>query len=562
MQDIVTLLRPRWWSFKNRGKSVTRRKRRLQTFFFGSAGLFFWGGVFALSLRVLFYFRSIEDFGTLLAHKLLSMVLITFFSLLIFSNILTALSKLYLSRDLALVHSTPVSSYKIFLARWIESMLDSSWMVVVYTLPVFIAYGVVFHGSVFYYLCMLLVLPALSVIAAGISTLLVMTAVILVPASRIKNIFIFLSLSFFLILFFAIRMLRPERLVNPEVFDSALMYLKALRSPAPAYLPSTWAFDTLKAALTGAAGEALFHTALSWSFAALVAVVMVGVAARLYFPGMSKTQTAMKRLRKKPAAGGSAVKCLPPPLRALAVKEIKTFFRDQTQWPQLFLIAALVVIYVYNFDALPLEKAPIPTLYLQNLLAFLNVALAAFVLTAVAARFVYPALSLEGEAFWLIRSAPVSLTRLLWIKFSIYFVPLLVLSEILIVSTNILLDVTPFMMVLSTATIFLIVPGVVSLGIFLGAAYPDFKSENPAQSVTSFGGVLFMMICAGYIGTVIALQSGPVYRIFMAGVEGRPLRPLEWLWTGVCFALVLLLNVLTVIWPMRYGVRRLHRLLS
>jgi hypothetical protein len=74
---------------------------------------------------------------------------------------------------------------------------------------------------------------------------------------------------------------------------------------------------------------------------------------------------------------------LPGPIHALTVKEVKTFFRDQTQWSQLFLIAALVNIYIYNFKVLPLEKSPIQTVYLQNLLSFLNMGLASFVLIAI-----------------------------------------------------------------------------------------------------------------------------------------------------------------------------------
>ena len=50
------------------------------------------------------------------------------------------------------------------------------------------------------------------------------------------------------------------------------------------------------------------------------------------------------------------------------------------------------------------------------------------------------------------------------------------------------------------------VPGVVALGVGFGAAYPDFKSENPAQSVTSFGGLLFMLLAAGFIAAVIVLD--------------------------------------------------------
>jgi ABC-2 type transport system permease protein len=248
---------------------------------------------------------------------------------------------------------------------------------------------------------------------------------------------------------------------------------------------------------------------------------------------------------------------LPGPIRAFAVKEIRTFFRDQTQWSQIFLIGALVVIYIYNFKALPIEKAPIRTVYLQNLLSFLNMGLAAFVLTAVAARFAYPAVSAEKNAFWLVKSVPIRLKSFLWIKFFVYFLPLLVLTEILVVTTNILLSVTSFMMILSLTTVFVMVPGIVSMGIGFGAAYPDFNSENPAQTVTSFGGLLFMMLCAGYIGIVIVLEAGPVYSIFMAGIRGRALSGFEWIWIIGSFVLVFILSVIAVIFPMTFGEKRL-----
>jgi ABC-2 type transport system permease protein len=561
VKAIITLLKPRLWSFRSHAATKNKRDRSFKLLLFGTLALLFWGGLLAASLRVLFYFKSIAELGDILAYKLLSMVMITFFSLLIFSSILTSLSKLYLSRDLPLVHSMPVASYKIFVARWIESTMDSSWMLVVYTLPVFIAYGIVFRGGPLFYVNTVLILLALAIIASAISAVLVMVAVIVVPASRIKNIFVFLSLSLFLILFFAARLLRPERLVDPEIFETTLGYLTALRAPAPPYLPSTWAYDSIKAALAGPLNVVFFHTALTWSFALVLAFVIIIIADAVYFRGVSRTQTAPVRLFKARLFNTRFLGIFKGPFRALAVKEVRTFFRDQTQWSQLFLIGALVVIYVYNFKVLPLEKAPIKTIYLQNLLSFLNMGLATFVLTAITARFAYPAISIEREAFWLVKSGPVPLRKFLWIKFFVYFCPLLILSEILIIATNILLAVTTFMMMLSTITIFFLVPGIVSMGIGLGAAYPDFKSENPAQSVTSFGGVIFMMLCAGYVGAVIVLEAGPVYNLFMADLQDRALTLYEWIWTVGSFSLAFIISVCAFVLPIRFGEKRLSSLL-
>jgi ABC-2 type transport system permease protein len=560
MKQVVTLLRPRIYSFKNKGLFKNDRGRLVKLFLFGTIGMFFWGGIFAVSLRALIYFKEISELGDILAYKLLSMILLTFFSLLIFSSILTSISKLYLSRDLSLVHSMPVSSFKIFIARWIESTIDSSWMVIVYTLPVFMSYGIVYQAGFFFYWDIIMVILSLAIIASSTSVILVVLVVNFVSASRIRNMSIFFGLCLFLILFFAFRFLQPERLVDPEVFSTTLVYLKSLKTPAPPYLPSTWAFDSIKAALLGQIKQGMFHTALSWTWAGVMVFMAIIIADAVYFKGLSKAHTAQVRFFKNRFSGIHFQGFLPGPVRAFITKEIRTFFRDQTQWSQLFLIAALVVLYLYNFNALPLEKAPIKTVYLQNLLSFLNMGLAGFVLAAITARFAYPAISSEREAFWLVKSVPIALRSYLWIKFFIYFLPLLILTEILIIATNILLKVTPFMMVLSTATIFFLVPGVVAMGIGFGAAYPDFKADNPAQTVTSFGGILFMMVCAGYIGAVIFLEAGPVYNIFMADIRERGLTVFELTWITGSFVLAFVLSICAIVIPMKFGEKRLSEL--
>ncbi len=259
---------------------------------------------------------------------------------------------------------------------------------------------------------------------------------------------------------------------------------------------------------------------------------------------------------------GFPFRFLPGPVRAFTTKEIKAFLRDQTQWSQIFLVVALIVIYLYNFSVLPLEQSSIRTAYLQNVLSFLNIALAAFVLAAVSARFVFPAVSQEGEAFWIVRSSPISIRTFLWIKFFVYFLPLLILSEVLIVVTNLLLHVTPFMMVLSVLTIFFMVPGIVSMGLGLGAIYPDFQAENPAQSVTSLGGLIYMTLSIGFILAVVALEAGPVYSIFMSGIRRVGLKGVQWLWLVGSFSVVLILCLMALMIPMRLGEKKLMQSLS
>lgn len=530
---------------------------------FGTLGLSFWGAMFVIFYRILRYFQGVEGLGDILAYKLLSMTLITFFSLLIFSSLLTSLTKLYLAKDLSLVHSLPVSREKLFLARWMESTFDSSWMVVLYSLPVFLSYGIVYRAGVSYYAMMGLHLIPFCLIASGLSAIVVMMAALVLPAGRIRSIFVFLGLWVALLLVLSFRLIRPEKLVNPESFTSLVLYLKTLNAPSSPILPTTWFFDALKASLSGSWKDTFFHTALSWSGALSLIFVSTWMSEAVYFKGLTKSQASAGRVLtfsgRRRIGYDFLLHCLPCPVRAFVEKEVKTFFRDQTQWSQIFLVMGLIVIYLYNFSVLPLERSALPIDYLQNLLSFLNMGLAAFVLSAISVRFVFPAVSLEGEAFWIVRSSPLSIRSFLWVKFFVYVVPLFFLSELLIVSTNLLLNVSPLMMVLSVVTVFLMVPGIVAMGVGLGAIYPDFKSENPTQMATSVGGLIYMTLCMGFITAVIVMEAGPVYRIFMAGIRKENLTAFQWVWIVGSFTVVLGLCAMAVLIPMRKGERELLR---
>jgi ABC-2 type transport system permease protein len=113
------------------------------------------------------------------------------------------------------------------------------------------------------------------------------------------------------------------------------------------------------------------------------------------------------------------------------------------------------------------------------------------------------------------------------------------------------------MMVLSVITTFFMVPGIISIGLGLGAIYRDFRSENPAQSVTSLGGLIYMTISIGFIGLVIVFEAGPVYNIFMTGIRGVALSLFQWLWLVGSFSIVLALCTGAVVIPMRLGAKKI-----
>jgi len=525
-------------------------------------GLCLWAGIFFAFYRVLAYFQGIESLGDFLAAKLLSMILVVFLSILLFSNIIAALSTFFLSRELQLVLSLPVSLSSVYGAKLIETTFSSSWMVFLFGFPVFLAYGMVYHASwVFYAMCLVLFIPFL-LIAAVVSTIVVMGLVVLFPARRTKDVLLVLSILFVIVLYLLIRFLKPELLVDPEHFANMIDYLTGLRTFSSPFLPTYWTTEALLPLMQPHYhGSPLFYGTLLWSTGLALVVIGEQVFLRIFFQGWSKSQES-KRVRLSRGGVFNAILTLltaraRPATQAIIAKDVKIFFRDTTQWSQLLLLMSLIIVYLYNFKVLPLDTSPIPSFYLQNLFSFLNLGLAGFVLAAVAVRFVYPSVSLEGHAFWIIKTAPVSLKRFLLSKYGLNLVPLLVLALVLIVCSNYLLKVSGFMTAVSIGTIVLLAVGITSLGIGIGAMHPRFGHTNTAEIPSGYGGLLFMIISLFLVGITVVLEAGPVYLYFASSLHHVPVSFWTWTKVGLAFFLILVLNMSAVYFPLRYGLRNL-----
>lgn len=558
---MLFLLIPRYHAVRNR---LTRLKRGdgLKTLVLAVLGIGFWAFLFGVSFRVLSYFRTIEGLGDLLALRLLSMVLLTFFSLLLFSNVVTSLSTYYLSGELDILHAAPIRLESIYRAKFAETLMDSSWMTLIYGLPVFAAYGTVFHAPPAYYLGLFLTLIPFLIIPAALGILFIMLLVNAFPARRARDVIVLFGLLFFVALYVLFRFLRPEKLVDPETFPTLVQYLTAMRGPATPFLPSAWASDVLAPLLSGKPGDPLFFLLMLWSTALALIVIGEWACLGIYAAGWTRSQEGKKANISRSRFAELLFLFLTFPfrgkIRAIVRKDLKLFFRDTSQWSQLFLILALAVVYIYSFRLLPLDRAAMPSFFLQNLISFLNLGMVGFVISAVAVRFVFPAVSLEGESFWIIRTSPFSLREFLWAKFWSSILPLLALAEILTVLSNLFLRTTPFMMWLSVVTVFLMTFGITALGIGLGAVFPRFRFENVAQIPTGFGGITYMLITMVFIGAVVTLEAWPVYRIFMAQTAGSALPRSGLIGIAASFGMVLVLNVLAVILPMRIGLARLE----
>jgi ABC-2 type transport system permease protein len=558
-QPFPYLLLPSVWAARNR---ANRRERGdlLRGIAFGGIAVVVAVSIFSGSFWLAWQLTEYAELGDYLLRIGLSWLFLTFLSFLAFSGVVTALSTFFLSDDLRLLLAAPVAPRRLFHARFMRTLGQASWMVVIFLVPLLLGLGIARCAPPSFYVTALLTVVPFAVIPVAIGTAATLLLVNVFPARRARDILMLMGLLFAASLVMLLRYIQPERLLRVESLPDITDFFATLQSPLAPLLPSFWAGETLFASLQG--GRDFLHGAALWTTAIGLTLVVRAAHERWHFTGFSNAQEARKARFTRLQGLDRAFRLLPLSIvrRHLLLKDVRVFMRDVSQWSQLLLLLALVLVYLYNFRVLDLERIPYMSDVIKNVYAFVNLGMAGFVMATVAVRFVFPAVSAEGAAFWIIRTAPISLSDFLWSKFWTGLVPVFVLSEGLTIAANQLLGVDPLLKVVTALAIVFMSFALVGLATGLGARYPRFAADNPSQVAGSYGGIAYMVIAVLFILIVIALLGWPSSVYLFHQSQGIPLDGSQQVAIVGGFLAAALLSAATWWFSMRSGVRALQEM--
>lgn len=550
------LLLPQLWASSNRAR---RRERGdfMRACLFGLVAIVVCGALFSGAYWLTTQLSSYEEFGDYLLRLGLSWLFLTFLAFLAFSGVVTSLSTFFLADDLRLLMTAPVAARRLFMSRFTRTVAQASWMVVIFVAPVLVGVGAARCAPPGYYITAALTIVPFSIIPVAVGSAATLLLVNVFPARRARDLLMLVSLLFAAALVLLLRFIQPEQLLRVESLPDITDFFATLQSPVTPMLPSFWAGESLFASLQG--GLDWLHGAALWTTACAFTAILGAAQERWHFSGYSRSQEAPRTKFTQFHVIDRIARALPLSIvrRQLLVKDLKVFLRDVSQWLQLLPLSALVLLYLYNFRAFDLGRIPYMSGVIKNLYAFVNLGLAGFVVATVAVRFVFPAVSAEGNAFWIIRTAPVSLRDFLWSKFWTGLIPILVLTELLTITANEFLGVDPFLKVVAALAIAFMTFALVGLATGLGARYPRFGAD-PTQAAGSYGGIAFMILGVLYIIIMIGLLGWPSSLWMFSRLRGFRLSTAREILMVGSFALAAALSVTTWLVAMRSGVRALE----
>ncbi|MCX7918908.1 MAG: hypothetical protein N3A72_04730 [bacterium] len=527
----------------------------------------FWLAGFFFFRVILSYLNNIPPIGTILINRLLSLIFLALFLMTGFSDIITALSIMYLSRDLPLLHQHPINPNSIFLDKFIQTIFYGSWAVICFGVPLYLAYGWVFNVDWYFYPVVIFSNIPFLVISAGLAVMVTLLIAYFVPANRARTITIVLiGLVFFSVALY-LRFLQTGRILGIEGTATDLSsYLFNLRLSTTPYLPNQWLTQIFQSAAERNYPDLLFYTALLFTTAALIIQLCIQLAGKLYHFGWIKAGEAVSRKHQVPSSKyqtqtftGHPWSFLPLPssIKALLIKDIKIFWRDLTQWGQLTLLVALVLVYLFNTRSF-LARGGFGDLdyFWRQLIGLVNLGLTGFVLGNLAIRFVYPLISLEGRNIWIIRSSPLKVSTFFWVKYWLALTSMLVIGLGLTGLSIYLLRLDIFVAILSLTTIAVVSIGITSLAMGLGAFFPTFNVENPMQLTTGIGAVLTVILSMLYLGATLSIVAYPMHIYFASGANPANIHPLALIYPA---GMLILITIIATILPIKFGLRKLQQ---
>ena len=197
------------------------------------------------------------------------------------------------------------------------------------------------------------------------------------------------------------------------VFSDLVSLIAELNASANAQNPIQWVVQACLSTIDGHWQQTILVMLRLYAITFSVIYLAVLIGGRLYPSAYSRAHYRPNVQPRKSEVAHHVWRQSSSPIHALIKRDRQIFVRSPSQWTQLILVTALVVVYLLNFQYFEVLRESEPSVLLACLVHQLS---AQWVNRGNAECSLFPSVSLEGKAFWCIESSPVQPLDLLTAK--------------------------------------------------------------------------------------------------------------------------------------------------
>ena len=480
-----------------------------------------------------FFVRSFEAVGEMgvAAPSLTLYALEAFFAVILILGVLSAVvtgsAVFFRIAENRLFLATPMPLRTLFVLRGVETFALTSWAFVLLAGPALVAFGVHHRRAAGFYVAGAGLLAGFLVLAGALGTLLTMVFGAALGHFRSR-----LGIVGVTVVLLAAAGVLVGRSVVPTRADFNTMFEPGLLNGTTIALHfvedkfAGWPSHAFAASVFGLATGHGSHPGRALVLSALLPLVAVSVAygvggalfRRLVWRAAEGVLLARAEARAPVASGWRSFPVvLRGPVGALLEKELVTVVRSPQELGHGAFFAFLLGLYTLLLFRVPVPDRAGTEAISARLVAFSLLATGYF-LTTLGLRFVFPALSLEGRAAWILFASPVPLVPLFWARLVLYAVGGFVALGGVALVGGIRLGLSPLGFALFAGLLGLMSATIVAVTLALGVCWPDFRGRSAEALATSAGGLLATALCLVYVGGVGWLG----YRLMLAVLTGGP----------------------------------------
>ncbi len=420
------------------------------------------------------------------------------------------LQALYLSGDMDFLLVTPLPIRAVFIAKLLQAVLPNFALFSLFGIPLLFGLGIANGYQFIYYPLVVLLMIFLALAAAGLSSLLVMGVVRILPPRRAAEILGFVGAMFG---FLCSQIGNLANSFGSDINFSGTRLAGMLVLANTRWLPLNWAGQGLVALgearwLSGVllVGATLGLTIVTFWFA-------IVTAQRLYYSGWAGMQVVARKKRTPAARPVRATttsaglrRLLPKPVFAILQKDFLTLRRDLRSLSQL--ISPIIFGAIYTLLLLrggsepPAGRGEAPAWFMnsfQVVLTYSSVGMSLFVGWMLLSRLAGMGFSHEGKNYWMLKVSPVRVWHLLASKFLVAYLPTLGLGFVFLTVISIVQGLSLLEFAYSFIAIVMCLAGMAGMLLAFGVAGANFTWEDPRKMNSGAMG------CFGQILTIIYL---------------------------------------------------------
>ena len=561
MSDLLHIIKYKFISFLNINK-FSSKSSKIRGIISSLIFILFGYGTFLFTKSTLTYLLEEAHIGLFLLHRFISILLFVFFFSINAGNIVVAYSMIFKSNEVYHLMTKPIEHIKIFLFKMFESIFYSSPTFLLLGGSILIGYGYYFQlGFEFYFVSIFLIFLPFVFTAAILGVILLLVLIQIAKKIGLKAT-IFVVLVIYLTSVYAFfKFTNPRQLVTEvmKYYPNLNFDFSFLDPFFSIYLPNYWFAESLHWFVKGNHSFALNYVLMISLTFAFVIILSILAGLKLYHKSYLislelKAQRDFERTKEKINSGFFSFgkkSLFESQTEVLLKKEFWQFFREPAQWFHLSVIVFLILIFVASISRVNLLQT-LP--FLQTVTYLIVFIFNSFLISSITLRFLYPIVSIEAEAFWKIKSSPVSIKRILLIKFLPVTLLTILIAELLNFFSHIPIRKLDVLMISSSVNILFVALSLSALNFGMGLYFVSFNEKNPVKVASSQGATISFLLNIVYLVFLIAILIFPVNEYFHRATQNLRLNYLPFI---ISSSIILITSLILVFLTLKISVKKL-----